>query len=219
MTSPTANRATSRDLQREDTRRRIYQAAVDIFSRDGYAAARIDDIAEAAGVSHGAFYFHFATKEEVLSQCLRASEARVAEVVDALDPEMRLAEVLDAAGAAVAREWEGDPRLFPDLAMVAFRYFARAVPAPGAPSSPARRPSNLVSLALVPRLRAAAERGELAPIFPPALVADLFLLNVFAATLAWCSEPIAPLPIMLGGVTRIFLDGVRGGAGLSDARQ
>src|SRR5215831_15472149 len=100
MTSTTVNRATSRDLQREDTRRRIFQAAVEIFSRDGYAAARIDDIAEAAGVSHGAFYFHFATKEEVLSQCLRVSEARVAEVVNALDPEMHLSAVFEATAEA-----------------------------------------------------------------------------------------------------------------------
>jgi AcrR family transcriptional regulator len=207
MASPTSTRATSRDIQREDTRRRIFQAAVTIFSRDGYAAARIDDIAEAAGVSHGAFYFHFATKEEVLSQCLRASEARVAEVVNALDPEMRLSSVFEATAAAVAREWEDDRRIFPDVAMMAFRYFGRAVPASG---GPARRPPSLVSLALAPRILAAGQRGEIAAILPAELIADLFLVNVFAATLAWCSEPTAPLPIMVAGVTAIFLDGIRG---------
>src|SRR6185503_2512143 len=137
-----------------------------IFHRDGYAAARIDDIAAAAGVSHGAFYFHFATKEEVLSQYLRASEARVAEIVDALAPEARLSAVLEATSAAIAREWAGEDnrRLFPDVAMMAFRYFARAVPAPGGAS---RRPASPVSLALSPRIRVAGERGEVSPILPP----------------------------------------------------
>lgn len=209
MTSTTATRATSRDLQREDTRRRIYQAAVAIFCRDGYVAARIDDIAAAAGVSHGAFYFHFATKEEVLWQYLRISEARVADIVNALDPGLRLSAVLDATAAAVAAEWEDDRRLFPDVAMVAFRYFGRTAPASAGPD---KRPPSLVSLALAPRIQAAGERGEIAPALPPDLIADLFLVNVFAATLASCSAPPAPLPIMLAGVTAIFLDGIRGGA-------
>jgi AcrR family transcriptional regulator len=204
-------RTTSRDLRREDTRRRIYQAAMGTFRRDGFGAARIDDIAEAAGVSHGAFYFHFATKEDVLTQCLRASEARVAAVVEALAPEARLPAVLDAVSAAVAGEWEDDPRIFPDVAMIAFRYFGRAVPLAGeGDKGPARRPANLVSLALAPRIHVAIDRGELNPALPPELISDLFLVNVFAATLAWCSEPIAPLAIVLAGVTGIFLDGVRG---------
>ena len=77
MESPTPPpRIRSRERQREDTRQRIYDAAMEIFRRDGFEVARVDDVAKAAGVSHGTFYFHFATKDEVLIQCLRASEAR-----------------------------------------------------------------------------------------------------------------------------------------------
>jgi AcrR family transcriptional regulator len=184
---------------------------MEIFRRDGYAAARIDDIAAASGVSHGAFYFHFATKEEVLTQCLRISEAHVAACAEQLDPRTCLPDVLDAVSSAVAREWIDDPKIFPDVAMVAFRYFGRAVPSSGNESQ-VKRPASLVSLALAPRIRAAAERGEVSPLLPAELLADLFLVNVFAATLAWCSDPIAPLPLVLGGVTRIFLDGIRGSA-------
>src|SRR6185369_1771114 len=144
------------------------QAAMDIFRRDGFSVARIDDIAEAAGVSHGAFYFHFATKEEVLTQCLRASEERVATALEALPLSARLMEVLETVGAAVAHEWEDEPRIFPDVAMIAFRHFGRAVPATGA--GPARRPVSVVSLALVPRLQAAVELGELGGAIPAELV-------------------------------------------------
>ena len=55
-----------RDRQREETRRRIYLAALDVFRRTGVAPAHIDDIAGAAGVSRASFYFHFPTKEHVL---------------------------------------------------------------------------------------------------------------------------------------------------------
>lgn len=180
---------------------------MDIFRRDGFAVARIDDIAEAAGVSHGAFYFHFATKEEVLFQCLRASEVRVAEALSKLGPETHLEAALEAAWSAVGREWQDDTRLFPDVAMVALRYFAL-----GGGGSAARHPTSAVSVALTPFLRTASERGELNPFLPPEMLSDLFLLNVFAAMLSWSSDANLPLPIMLGGVTRIFLDGVRGGA-------
>lgn len=205
MSVPTP-RATSRDLRREETRRRIYQSAMDIFRRDGFSVARIDDIAEAAGVSHGAFYFHFATKEEVLFQCLRASEVRVGAAIAALGPETHLEGALEAAWAAVGREWQDDPRLFPDVAMVALRYFARGG------GGAARHPTSAVSVALTPFLVAASERGELNPFLPAEMLSDLFLLNVFAAMLSWSSDASLPLPLMLGGVTRIFLDGVRGGA-------
>src|SRR5215813_12318999 len=73
-----------RERQREDTRQRIYEAAMEIFRRDGFELARVDDVTKAAGVSHGTFYFHFATKDEVLVQCLRASETRVCAGIDAV---------------------------------------------------------------------------------------------------------------------------------------
>src|SRR5215831_8407184 len=124
-TPPAPPRMRSRERQREDTRQRIYDAAMEIFRRDGFENARVDDVAKAAGVSHGTFYFHFATKDEVLIQCLRASEMRVTASIDALPPGAAIMTILDAASAAIAKEWEGDPKLFPDLAAVAMRYLFR----------------------------------------------------------------------------------------------
>ena len=118
----------------------------------------------------------------------------------------------------IAKEWESDPRLFSDVAMVALRYLfkgevaqiAGASPAP-APNARAAAPKSLVSAAMVGRFAHAAERGEVTRLLPPQVLSDLFLVNVFAATLAWCADPTArPLGIMLGGVIRLYLDGVRG---------
>src|SRR5580698_6037261 len=90
-----APRMRTRERQREDTRQRIYDAAMEIFRRDGFEVARVDDVARAAGVSHGTFYFHFATKDEVLIQCLRASEGRVTTHIDALPENAPLIAILD----------------------------------------------------------------------------------------------------------------------------
>ncbi|WP_332766422.1 TetR/AcrR family transcriptional regulator [Phenylobacterium sp.] len=43
----------------------IVTAAFEIFSEKGFAAARLDDIAARAGVSKGAIYLYFATKEDI----------------------------------------------------------------------------------------------------------------------------------------------------------
>ncbi|WP_374571365.1 TetR/AcrR family transcriptional regulator [Phenylobacterium sp.] len=43
----------------------IVEAALQVFAAKGFAAARLDDIAARAGVSKGALYLYFATKEEI----------------------------------------------------------------------------------------------------------------------------------------------------------
>lgn len=49
------------------TRTALLQAAREVFERDGYAAARVTDIADAAGVAHGSFYTHFRAKDDVFA--------------------------------------------------------------------------------------------------------------------------------------------------------
>lgn len=52
------------------TRARLVEAALNVFAFEGYEHATVDDIARAAGLSKGAFYFNFNTKEEVLLELL-----------------------------------------------------------------------------------------------------------------------------------------------------
>jgi len=53
-------------LQKEETRERIVQASLTLFETRGFAATRTQDIAEAAGISHGSIFVHFKTREELL---------------------------------------------------------------------------------------------------------------------------------------------------------
>jgi AcrR family transcriptional regulator len=47
----------------EETRAKILEAAIKLFSTRGYNKASVDDICKEAGISKGAFYHHFKTKQ------------------------------------------------------------------------------------------------------------------------------------------------------------
>jgi len=61
----------------EQTRERIYQAAIAEFKRRGTSGSDTTVIASAAGVAHGTFFFHFPTKEHVLLELERREEERM----------------------------------------------------------------------------------------------------------------------------------------------
>lgn len=68
------------------TRQKLIAAAARIFARDGFEAARLEDIASAAGYTRGAFYANFADKEELFFALL---EAWIGERVAELDALLR----------------------------------------------------------------------------------------------------------------------------------
>ena len=51
---------------RAETRQRLFQAAAVVFEERGIGAASIDAIAEAAGLTRGAFYSNFANKDALI---------------------------------------------------------------------------------------------------------------------------------------------------------
>lgn len=56
------------------TRARLLAAAKEIFEENGFLDARISDIAERAGLSHGSFYHYFDSKEEIFREVAAAVE-------------------------------------------------------------------------------------------------------------------------------------------------
>ncbi len=67
-----------RSAQREATRARLFDETVDEFKRRGFADTEIAAITERVGVTRGAFYVHFAGKDEVLRELLLIEERRIA---------------------------------------------------------------------------------------------------------------------------------------------
>jgi AcrR family transcriptional regulator len=56
----------------DERRRIILAAALEIFSRQGFAAARLDDVAAQAGVAKGTLYLYFPNKQTLFEELIRS---------------------------------------------------------------------------------------------------------------------------------------------------
>lgn len=110
----------------------IVQAALEVFAEKGFAAAKLDEIAARAGISKGALYLYFETKEDIFRAVVReAVVPNISMVEEALAqtlipfPDLlrllftRLADAVETSRlGAVAKLVIGESRNFPELARV-----------------------------------------------------------------------------------------------------
>lgn len=73
---PSGSFCLSRKERADATRRQLIHAAREIFARDGFELARLEDIASAAGKTRGAFYAHFRDKEDMFFAIFEEDMAR-----------------------------------------------------------------------------------------------------------------------------------------------
>jgi len=119
--------------RRKDARpAEIVAAALEVFSEKGFAAARLDDIAARAGVSKGALYLYFETKQDLFRAVVRDSVApnliAIEQAVNAIDLPFaqvvrmllaRMAEVMMTTHLpSVAKVVIAESGNFPDLARI-----------------------------------------------------------------------------------------------------
>ena len=96
----------------EDKRRLLLDAAVRVFARKGYHAARVGDIAEEAGVAYGLLYHYFSSKEEVLRNVFRETwRALIATIESVERGEDTPREQLRKVAEILIRSWKRDPDL------------------------------------------------------------------------------------------------------------
>ncbi|MEE2525435.1 TetR/AcrR family transcriptional regulator [Hyphobacterium sp. HN65] len=115
----------------EDRPDEILSAALEIFTENGFATARVEDIAKRAGLSKGAVYLYFDSKEAMLKALVEQSAGRIVNAASTLsmmgaeqDPEATYRAILKMALIALADpDISAAPRLvlaeagqFPELA-------------------------------------------------------------------------------------------------------
>lgn len=101
----------TKHLSREERREQILDAAEALFIEKGYEAARINDIAERAGLSKGAIYFRYESKRDLFIDCIRHHFEEIQEIALG-DASTRTQGLEDLLGVAerFARFIEKSPR-------------------------------------------------------------------------------------------------------------
>lgn len=84
-----------RDRKKKQTRKAIMEAALKLFSRQGYEHTSIEQLAGAAGIGKGTVYTYFQTKSEIfLAFCEEQLEFVYRELAERSNPEAPLLEQL-----------------------------------------------------------------------------------------------------------------------------
>jgi TetR/AcrR family fatty acid metabolism transcriptional regulator len=163
-----------------DKRRLLLEAAVRVFARRGFHAARVGDIAEEAGVAHGLLYHYFSSKEEVLETIFRETWADLlAAVRDVEESGEPAQEQLRQVAAILLRSWRRDP----DLVRVLVRGVARS-------SELDRRVGDVGdAFAAIERIvRRGQETGELRPELDARLTSVIFYGAIEELLTGWVLE-------------------------------
>jgi AcrR family transcriptional regulator len=74
----------TRQARAELTRRRIIASAVELFAERGYPATALGDIVERAGMTKGALYYHFDSKEALAAAIVTEGGARLSHTFDTI---------------------------------------------------------------------------------------------------------------------------------------
>lgn len=163
-----------RTARRLETRRKVLTAATDLFAERGYAATTMDEVADAAGVSKGALFYNFDSKQALFADILDQATGRLVEVqTEAVQGRSGWA-ALEHLGRALIVAVDESPALIQLLVMEVFR--------DGRPWTPQLRDirSRLLAPMTATLLQVREERLDEAPTNPPE-VAEAVAMAMFGA--------------------------------------
>jgi AcrR family transcriptional regulator len=102
----------SQGERRAESYRKLLASAQEVLSEKGYHAATIDEIVKRAGYSQGAFYTHWASKDDMVMDLVRGVASAQKELLRNLSGDSK---------QVFASLKQGDPKLFFELWLMAAR--------------------------------------------------------------------------------------------------
>src|SRR5215831_10009921 len=78
---------------RTDTRARIQQVAVELFTEHGYEGTSLREIAERLSVTKAALYYHFKSKEDIIESLVQDYYGQIDELIEWGQAQPRTAEM------------------------------------------------------------------------------------------------------------------------------
>jgi AcrR family transcriptional regulator len=190
----------TRQARAEATYKAIIAAAAEVFSKIGYCGASLTQIIDRAGVSRGAFHYHFPSKEALASALIRDVDTAmegIAQDIWLASPSAPTLERLIRSAFVVAATARTDKRIGIGFQLKAA--LGRVNPDTAADN---RRQALLIDV-----VNAAMEEGDIRADLSAEEVGHIFWVSFFGNHLY--SEAMGKDPaVTLAGVVRILLSGV-----------
>lgn len=164
MVAQDAPERLTREEKKARTRAQLIDAAAKVFARRGFAAASLDEVAEEAGLTKGAVYSNFASKEELFQ----------AVIDDRLnEPMLQLADVIETSSGTSEEHAMAGARMFVDIVqkerevfLLAFEFNIHVARHPElAPDATARYRKQIAAVADV--ISEHSKRSGIEPPLPP----------------------------------------------------
>lgn len=147
-----------REAQKQATRRRVLDAARDLFDEVGFEATTVRNIAQRAGVSVGSVFTTFSSKADILSQVMQDRLENLYAELERVGPLLR-GSTADRIRSLYALHCDFEmrrPKLF--LAHIAAAYNPEIEPT----TVPAGRNQRLRGM-IIEQMKAGQERGDVCP--------------------------------------------------------
>jgi AcrR family transcriptional regulator len=193
----------SREEKKAATRVALLEAATKVFARHGYVAASVDEVAWEAGMTKGAVYSNFASKDALFAAVIeRYHDRRVLELLDQVDPSAPASEQAALSGQQFMAI--SDPNLF----VLTLEYTLHAARFP-AGHEPMREGSRRLKAAVAEAMeRMAGEAG-----FPFVLPVEELVVAFFAimegAALQQLNDPDGVPDDLCTNMLSIFVRGLQ----------
>jgi AcrR family transcriptional regulator len=198
-TPPTGGR---RERRRQETSEKLFVAAMELFSRKGFAQTKVADITQAADVGKGTFFNYFPSKEHILGFLISRQQGTVQRhLMKAREATMGSEEVLMSLGLNLVRFPGKSPQMARSV-ILAFlgnlevrEYIVREL--------------SIGRNSIAEIMRLGQERGELRSEIPPEELARGFQHALFGTVLMWALDPESSLKQQFGNTMRMFFSGLR----------
>ncbi len=191
-----------RERRCEETRERIFRAALQLFAERGFSATTIESITEAADVGKGTFFNYFENKESLLLEFREKQMDKVrAFVANSMNSDAALATVIYEFSVSMTEHQRNSPALFQSL-IIAYLSNKGVQKKITEGLNQARR---MFAELIIQR----QQRGEIRTDLEPEAIVHTLQQMIFGTMFIWSLSPNTPFDEDLKKMTDVFVYGIQ----------
>ena len=174
---------TKRKLQAEETKKKIITVAKQLIEEHGYENVSVDAVVQKAGISKGAFYVHFESKdalaEILIEDNVRAADLNYQAFLNTMDPTTEITDVLLQLIEKIAAVIES-------VGCENMKALYKTHLTKSDSSASAWRYNREIYVLFRNVLEKGIQQGDIKPGLPPDLLAKHCVLALRGVTFEWC---------------------------------